>query len=292
MACSGNVITYPKFDGDSAIRYVIDQVNFGPRVPGSESSSNFRSYLYKHFEQLQMKIDTQKFIYFDTYTNSNIVMVNVLASFNSSNSSYSNKLLLLAHYDSRPRAENAFDSTKIYEPIDGANDGASGVAVLMEIANKIVEQSPSIDVDFLFVDGEDWGKVGDNENYLLGSKEFARQSIRDKYRFGIVVDMVGDSQQQIYREASSELFARDINDMIFTSAKRLKLTTFIDSVKYAVTDDHLSLNVAGVPSAVIIDFDYEYWHTENDTPDKCSAQSLENVGKLLLEIIYNESLWP
>jgi Zn-dependent M28 family amino/carboxypeptidase len=204
-----------------------------------------------------MKIDSQHFLYLDPYTTTQIEMVNVLVSFTSSSNLNEKKILLLAHYDSRPRAENALDSSRINQPIDGANDGASGVAVLMEIANILSKKAPSIDVDFVFVDGEDWGKVGDNENYLLGSKEYARQSIRDKYRFGIVIDMIGDSQQQIYREASS-----------------------------------LSLNVAGIPSAVIIDFDYEYWHTEYDTPDKCSAQSLENVGKLLLEIIYNESLWP
>jgi Zn-dependent M28 family amino/carboxypeptidase len=239
-----------------------------------------------------MKIDSQHFLYLDPYTTTQIEMVNVLVSFTSSSNLNEKKILLLAHYDSRPRAENALDSSRINQPIDGANDGASGVAVLMEIANILSKKAPSIDVDFVFVDGEDWGKVGDNENYLLGSKEYARQSIRDKYRFGIVIDMIGDSQQQIYREASSELFAKDINNMIFSTAKKLNIQTFIDSVKYAITDDHLSLNVAGIPSAVIIDFDYEYWHTEYDTPDKCSAQSLENVGKLLLEIIYNESLWP
>lgn len=292
ISCFGNAISSPQFDGSQSMNYIIDQVNFGPRVPGSESSSNFRNYLYNHFERLGINVDSQKFYYFDPYSKTEIEMVNILASYISPTKSISKKILLLAHYDSRPRAENAFDTTKKGIPIDGANDGASGVAVLMEIANKLTEKEAFIDIDFLFVDGEDWGKVGDIENYLLGSKEFARNPIRNKYIFGITVDMIGDKNQKIYREGNSELFARDINDMIFETAKNMKIPTFIDSVKYTLTDDHLSLNASGVPSVVLIDFDYEFWHTEDDTPGKCSAQSLENVGKLLLEIIYNGSLWP
>lgn len=291
ITCSEKIASTPQFDGLKAMNYLIEQVNFGPRVPGSESSANCRTYLYNHFNQLSMTIDSQKFIFFDPYSQSNIEMVNLIASYKNDDNN-TDKILLAAHYDSRPRAENALDYNKIDSPVDGANDGASGVALLMEIANKITKQTPPIDIDFLFVDGEDWGKVGDIENYLLGSKEFARTSIRDKYIFGIVVDMVGDSNQKIYREASSELFAKKINDMIFKTAKRLKIPTFIDSVKFAITDDHLSLNVGGVPSAVIIDFEYDYWHTEQDTPDKCSEQSLNNVGNVMMEIIYNESLWP
>jgi len=290
--CGDNVITSPKFDGSRAMDYIADQVNFGPRVPGSESSANFRDYLYNHFKQLEIRVDSQKFYYFDSYSKTEIEMVNVLASYTSPSKSLSKKILLLAHYDSRSRAENSSDTSKMNTPIDGANDGASGVAVLMEIANKLSERAPFIDIDLLFVDGEDWGKVGDIENYLIGSKEFARNPIRNKYLFSIVIDMVGDKNQRIYREGSSELFARDINNMIFETAKRLEIPTFVDSVKHNITDDHLSLNASGVPSAVIIDFDYEYWHTEGDTPDKCSPQSLENVGNVLLEIIYNELLWP
>jgi hypothetical protein len=106
------------------------------------------------------------------------------------------------------------------------------------------------------------------------------------------VDLVGDSDQQIFREAYSERYAKELNDMVWGTALRLGVKTFEDSVKYVVLDDHLSLNISGVPAVNIIDLDYRYWHTEFDTPDKCSAEALSNVGKVLAEIIYNPTLWP
>ena len=178
------------------------------------------------------------------------------------------------------------------EPIDGANDGASGVAVLMEMAHLIAAQPPPAAVDLVLVDGEDWGKVGDHAAYTIGSREYARLGVRDKYEFGIILDLIGDQDQQIYREGYSERYASELNDMVWGVAGRLGVETFIDSVKYTVIDDHLSLSLSGVPSIDIIDFDYDYWHTEFDTPDKCSSESLTNVGRVVAEIVYNPSLWP
>ena len=141
-------------------------------------------------------------------------------------------------------------------------------------------------------DGEDWGESGDLDLYLLGSKEFARQGIRDKYRFAVVIDMVGDKFQQIFREEYTERYYRAVNNMIWKAAADIGVTTFVDEVRHTIQDDHLSLGAAGVPTALLIDFDYPYWHTERDTPDKCSAESLATVGKVLASVIYNESLWP
>jgi Zn-dependent M28 family amino/carboxypeptidase len=198
----------------------------------------------------------------------------------------------MAHYDSRPRAEHATDPDARERPIDGANDGASGVAVLMELGRIMSLARPPRNVDLVFVDGEDWGKTGEHDYYLLGSREFARQGVRDKYEFGIVVDMIGDSSQQIYRDAYSEKYCKNINDAIWDIAKRLSVMTFQDSVRYAIIDDHHSLIAAGLPAIVIIDMNYPHWHTEFDTPDKCSSQSLANVGHVLVELIYQVDLWP
>ena len=104
--------------------------------------------------------------------------------------------------------------------------------------------------------------------------------------------MVGDSDQQIYREVYSEQFQKPINDMIWGVAKTLQISTFVDSTRHAVIDDHLPLNLGGAPAVDIIDFDYPHWHTENDTPDKCSAQALGNVGQIITYIVYNRSIWP
>ncbi|UCG60658.1 MAG: M28 family peptidase [Candidatus Zixiibacteriota bacterium] len=292
ISCSPSYAPPPEFDGGRAFDYLQHQVEFGPRVPGSEASAECRQFCYRHFQQLGLAVDSQAFIYFDRYSQQNIRMVNVIASYKSEEPSGENGIILMAHYDCRPRTDHASDTLLLDEPIDGANDGASGVAVLMEIANLMAAQQPPLAVDLVLVDGEDWGMVGDHAAYTIGSREYARLGVHDKYRFGIIVDLVGDQDQQIYREGYSERYAKDLNDMVWGVAARLGIETFVDSVRHTVIDDHLSLSLSGVPSICIIDLDYEYWHTEFDTPDKCSSQSLANVGRVVTEIVYNPSLWP
>ncbi len=290
-ACGEERVEPPAFNADRSFQYLEEQVAFGPRVPGSATSSECRDYFYRHFADLGLGVDSQVFAYFDPYSATELRLVNVIAKFESANRD-AQRIVLMAHYDSRPRAEYASDSTLRETPIDGANDGASAVAVLMELANMFAEKAPSCHIDMVLSDGEDWGRPGDIANYLLGSRQFARTGIRDKYRFGIVVDMIGDRDQWIYREGFSEQFHKDLNDMVWSAAARLGVETFIDSIRDTVLDDHLSLCAAGVPTIDIIDFDYIYWHTEFDTPDKCSAEALANVGRVLAEIVYNPSLWP
>ena len=291
LSCSSESITPPVFNAKRSFTYLTDQVDFGPRVPGTEASARCRTYFYQFFDSLGIPVDSQVFDYFDPYSQTEFSMVNVIGSYKSPSNADTDKILLMAHYDCRPRADFASTPELQLKPIDGANDGASGVAVLMEIANHLAMIDPGLDVDIVFVDGEDWGQSGDINNYLLGSKEFARRGIRNKYIFGIVVDLVGDADLNIYRERYSEENAKPLNDLIFETAAKLSAAGFIDTVKYAIQDDHLPLIAAGVPAINIIDFDYAYWHTEEDTPDKCSPQSLESVGKVLLEVIYRKTLW-
>ncbi len=292
LSCSPSYSPPPEFDGDRAFGYLVRQVEFGPRVPGSDASARCRDFYYRHFQNLNLDVDSQAFIYFDRYSGENISMVNVVASFKPEATPDEKGIVLVAHYDSRPRTDFASDTLLMDKPIDGANDGASGVAVLMEMANLFAAQPPPVLVDLVLVDGEDWGKMGDHAAFAIGSKEYARTGIRNKYRVGIVVDLVGGSSQQIFREAYSERFAKAVNDMVWDAAARLGIETFIDSVKHMVVDDHLPLNLSGVPAIDLIDLDYDYWHTEFDTPDKCSPRSLANVGRVLAEIVYNPSLWP
>jgi hypothetical protein len=291
VSCSTTPVQPPEFDGERTFGYLEQQVAFGPRVPGSEASAKARDYFYRYFEEVGLETDSQAFPYLDPYSGQSITMVNVIASFRPEG--YRGKgIVLMAHYDCRPRTDFASEPELAELPIDGANDGASGVAVLMEMANLFATQPPPRPVDLVLVDGEDWGKVCDHANYLIGSREFARRGVRDKYIFGIVVDLIGDSDQLIFREAYSERYAKKLNDMVWSTAARLNVPTFVDSVKYVVVDDHLSLNISGVPAVNIIDMDYGYWHTEFDTPDKCSPESLTNVGKVVADIVYNPSIWP
>lgn len=279
----------PQFNADRAFSYLEQQVAFGPRVPGSKSSADCRNFFYETFQTLKIPVDSQTFTFFDLYSQTNIPMVNVIGSV-VSNPDYPT-IVLMAHYDCRPRTDHAFDKKFAEDPLDGASDGASGVAVLMELAHMFAEQKPELNIDIVFVDGEDWGKAGDIQFYMLGSKEFARKGIRGKYKFGIVIDLVGDKDLTIYREQFSENSSKSLNDLIFETAAKLQVNGFIDSVKYAIYDDHLSLITAGIPAVDIIDFDYKYWHTEFDTPENCSKESLESVGKVVAEIIYNKTLW-
>lgn len=280
----------PDFDGRRAFQYLEDQVKFGPRVPGTTASRMCRQYYYDHFEQLGFAVDSQFSYFFDPYTAADTPLVNVIVHIDGDSDGL--PILLVAHYDSRPRSDLAFDSSHFEKPIDGANDGASGVALLMELASLCAGQKPPVDIELLLTDAEDWGKAGDRDLYLLGSKEFARSGIRGKYRFGVVVDMIGDASQQIYREQFSETYHPDLNNMIWQAAATVGVTTFIDSIKYTVLDDHIPISAGGVPTVVVIDFDYPYWHTEMDNIVRCSPVSLANVGKVITKIVYSPSLWP
>lgn len=290
LGCSSPV-SPPDFNGSRAFGYLEAQVALGPRVPGTPASARCRDLFYRHFESCGLEIDSQPFVVFDPYTSVDTPMVNVIARYRGRPSD-DKAVLLLAHYDSRPRTDYHSDSTLRHLPIDGANDGASGVAVLMELAGLLAERPADCNLDIVLSDGEDWGKVGDIDRYLLGAREFARQGIRNRYHFAVVVDLVGDAFQQVYREDYTEQFYKPVNDMIWQVATQQGVATFIDDVRHTIQDDHLPLGAAGVPTALLIDFDYRYWHTEHDTPDKCSAESLANVGRVLAHIIYNRSLWP
>lgn len=291
LGCAAKRITPPQFDGNRAFQYLVDQVEFGPRVPGTVPWAEARTYYYDHFQGVGAQVDSQAFTFFDPYSKTEKPLVNIIARIPGLDRT-ALPLLLVAHWDCRPRTDHHSDPIRVNEPIAGANDGASGVAVLMELANLFQQQPPASDVVLLLVDGEDWGEHGDNDMYLLGSKEFAARGIRDKYRFGIVIDMVGDKSLQIYREAYSDYFNKPINDMIWRVAKDVGAGAFIDEVKYTIMDDHLPLNAGGLPAVDLIDFDYEHWHTENDLPENCSPASLEQVGRVLAYIAYNPSVWP
>jgi hypothetical protein len=291
--CSQQKATLPEFDGNRAYDYLVKQVSFGPRVPGSAAWSACRDYYYQHFLKLGLQVDSQVFSFFDPYSHQELPLVNIIVRVRGGHAT-GLPILLMAHWDTRPRTDFHSDPKRIDEPIQGANDGASGVAVLMELANLLAQSPPDCAVDMVLVDGEDWGKPGDIDYYLMGSKYFAAADggIRGRYRFGIVVDMIGDRDQQIHRESYSEKFQPELNDMIWSAALELGVTTFIDSVRESIIDDHISINAGGVPAVNLIDFEYPYWHTEHDTPDKCSPEALKNVGTVLVYVIYNESLWP
>ncbi len=289
-SCSEDVDP-PVFNSTRAMEYVTQQVDFGPRVSGSQEAEACRTMFYELFRSLGHEVDSQLFIYHDPYSGNPIEMVNVIIHCRGIDED-SQPILLMAHYDSRPWADMSKDTSLHEQPIAGANDGASGVAVLLELTHLFAEVQPPKNIDIVLFDGEDWGKNGDHEQYLQGSRHFAQGLNSQSYRFAILLDMVGDKDQRFYREGYSERFFKEINDLVWSTAQELGYMNFVDSLQATMLDDHLPLQAVGIPTIDVIDFDYPYWHTEHDTPDKCSAEALGTIGEVITRVVYSPGKWP
>jgi len=276
------------FSGESAFKFLEQQVAFGPRNPGSEGHKNCQHFLIAELKKYTINVSTQPFLFTDTDLNRTFTLTNIIAHF-PGKAPQSQRILLAAHWDTRPRADREKDPELQKQPILGANDGASGVAVLLEIARIMVKYPPPVPVDVVLFDGEDYGKVSRHEDYLLGARHFAKNLPRTPYKFGILLDMVGDKNLRIPKEGYSARMLPDLVDKVWKRAQLLKLSVFINRLGSEILDDHQPLIQAGVPIIDIIHVDLvgsKYWHTLEDTPDKCSPESLKQVGTLLLSLIY------
>lgn len=278
----------PLFDGGKAFWYLKKQVSFGPRNPNSEGHRRCLEYLTTTLRQSADLVRVQNFTE-RGYDGENLKLANVIASFAPAKKQ---RILLCAHWDTRPRAERDENPAKRSLPILGANDGASGVAVLLELATVLKTAPPVVGVDIVLFDGEDYGKEGDLPRYLLGSQYFAKNKPQDYIpRFGILLDMVGDAALELPQEGNSLRFAGDVVDLVWQTAESLGYTQFIREPGDEVYDDHVPLNRVGIKTIDIIDFNYpdhtnRYWHTHQDIPEHCSAQSLQAVGSVLAHVIY------
>ncbi len=281
----------PQFDGDSSFAYLEKQVAFGPRNPMSKGHDACRQWLVEELTKYAERVVEQPFMHFDPRLKKSFKMTNIVASFNLK---AQRRILLCAHWDTRPFADQDIEENKS-TPILGANDGASGVAVLLEIARVMKNQAPDVGIDIVLFDGEDYGPEGALDEYFLGAKYFAKNLGTYKPVYGILLDMVGDANLDLPVEYQSQYYARAIVDKIWSAAEELGYTQFTRNVGSSVNDDHIPLINAGIPVVDIIDFQYpdkshKYWHTLQDTPDKCSPQSLKAVGQTVLQVIYNETL--
>lgn len=279
----------PEFNAERSFEYLKKQTGFGPRIPGSIFHNECREWLVEKLKSTSERVVEQKFQHHDPRLDTTIVLTNIVASFNLN---ASKRVLLCAHWDTRPRAD--MDSKEnINTPIIGANDGASGVAVLLEIAGVVKGNKPDVGLDIVLFDGEDYGPEEHIEEYFLGSRYFAENLRGYKPIYGILLDMVGDAQLNIPKEPNSNRYATKVVDKVWNAAKKLGYTQFEDKTGTAVNDDHIQLLSEGISCIDIIDFQYpdksrKYWHTLQDTPDKCSPQSLKAVGQTILEVIYSE----
>ncbi len=273
----------PKFDAEKSFAALKKQCDFGPRPPGSEAHRKLKDCLVADMKACSNRVAVQSFEH--KRGNEKFQMWNVIASFGPTEGK---EILLCAHWDTRPTADQELDPADQRKPIIGANDGASGVAVLLELARMFKQQCAKVPVTIMLFDGEDLGPTG--KDMLLGARYFASKLDKpERIRYGILLDMVGDKDLQIYRERNSNGSAPEIVTKVWKTAARLGYEKqFIDKPKYAIADDHLPLIERGIPCIDIIDFDYAYWHTLEDTVDKCSPESLRIVGETVAEVIYSE----
>ncbi len=264
------------FDGRRAYADVQTQVAFGARVPGTEGHAEVQKWIGEELVKAGWQVEVQ------TSEALRHPVQNIVAK----RSDEPPQIVIGAHYDSRMFADNDPDPAQHTNPVPAANDGASGVAVLLELARSLPEET--VPVWLVFFDAEDNGRI-EGWDWILGSREFVRNNPIQP-RAVIVVDMIGDADLNIYKERNSN---PELTDEIWQVAKSLGLESkFIPEYKFSMIDDHTPFLEAGIPAVDIIDFDYPYWHTVQDTPDKVSAESLQAVGATLRAWILQQSPQP
>ena len=280
----------PDFDEDHAFEYLVAQCDFGPRNPGSEGYYACLDFIITELDQSADDIILQEFRYQEQRYRKRYDLQNIIARFNPDASF---QTIISAHWDTRPWADQEENRRDRNQPIIGANDGASGVAVLLELAKIMGETPPPIGVNLVFFDGEDLGVPGENETYCQGSRYFAKNLPIPRPDEAINLDMVGDKQLHIPVEKYSLEYNPSLVRYLWGRADDMGLDAFDITPQYAIYDDHVPLHeIAGIPAIDLIDFKYpnpyaNFWHTMNDVPENCSAESLEQVGKLMVDYIYN-----
>jgi glutaminyl-peptide cyclotransferase len=285
LACAAD--PEASFSGDRAMAHLEAICELGPRPSGSAAMDRQRALLAKHFRAAGATVTGQAFQIRDRRTGKPVHLENLVVSWHPDRS---DRVLLAAHYDTRPFPDS--------DPVDpqgvflGANDGASGVAVLMELAAAMPGLPGPVGVDFVLFDAEEY-IFAPRDPYFLGSTYFARQYAADQkagrlqhaYRCGVLLDMVADHDLEIWQEQHSVDWpdTRPVVDSIWDVARRLGVRQFVPRPKHAVQDDHLPLRmIGGIPTCDVIDFDYPAWHTTADVPAACSAESLDAVGRVML----------
>ncbi len=272
------------FDEKQAFAFLEEQCDFGPRNPGSEAIALEREYIKNILEQCNALVKTQSFtVYQDSIE---YYGENISASFHPE---LTDRILLGAHYDTRPWADKDPNPDNHNKPILGANDGASGVAVLLELANILADNKPKkYGVDLVFFDLEDIGKYQNSDSWCKGSEYYAANMLTESPDYVIVVDMIGDEDLSIPMEYNSYQSAPELILKLNDYAEKHGFSQFKRKIGLSLTDDHVPFIKRGYRAIDLIDFDYPFWHTLEDTPDKCSEKSLLAVGQTLVDFIYLE----
>jgi hypothetical protein len=292
LGCQDEPPPPKEIDGQAALGYLRTQVEFGPRVPGTEGHRRQAEWLEQQLRERADTLIVQAWPHV-TATGATLPMRNFVARFRPA---AAERVLYLAHWDTRPISDGP-NSTATNTPVPGANDGASGAAVLLGVADALKKMPPGIGVDLLFVDGEDYGDFGKQPNdVLIGARWYTRhQPPGAPPRFAVLFDLVADANLQLYQEGNSLTGAPDVVEKVWGIAERLGYGNYFrsDSAgRHTLTDDHVELQRVGIRAIDVVDFDYPAWHTPEDDLSKVSAASLQIVGDVAMAVIRLEPPAP
>jgi glutaminyl-peptide cyclotransferase len=284
-ACSARGGETPReFGGTRAFGYLEQQMQFGPRIPGTAGHERAGDWILQHLRATADSVEVQSI----THVTRHGVTLHLRNFFARFRPGVPDRVLLLAHWDTRPHADQSQNLGQQRLPVPGANDGASGVAVLLGVADALKARPPKLGVDLLFVDGEDYGNFAtDSNDVLIGSRYFAsHRPAGYQPLFAVLFDMVADKDQQFYYEGNSQAFAPEVVDRVWRTAADLGYgRIFQPGVKHTLIDDQVALQHVGIHAIDVVDFDYPYWHTREDTIDKVSAASLQVVGDVAVALV-------
>lgn len=307
-ACSGKAtnaapkpaetVEIPSFNADSAYNYVKTQVDFGPRVPGSDGHKACGDWLVATLKAFGADTVVEQTAWDNAFNGDRLPIRNIFARYNPQ---AQHRVILLAHWDTRPWADNDPDKANHVKPVPGANDGASGVGVLLEMARQFQAQRPEIGVDLLLTDVEDYGETGgdDETSWCIGTQYWVENmpyGVSDRPMYGVLLDMVGGQGAQFHREYFSDNYASATVDRVWAAAKMAGYEDrFVNAPGGAITDDHIHLIKAGIPTIDIIESHNSStgnfpptWHTVKDDMTSIDASSLKAVGQTLMQLIYTE----
>ncbi|HEY3220540.1 MAG TPA: M28 family peptidase [Gemmatimonadales bacterium] len=272
-----------EFKGTTAFSYVEKQMSFGPRIPNTSGHDKMGDWLLAELRARADTVTVQDFSW-TTKKGAKLRLRNFFARFRPQ---ATDRILFLAHWDTRPFADKSQNLGQQRMPVPGANDGASGVAVLLGVADALKAKPATVGVDLLFVDGEDYGDFNDSTETLIGTRYFAKhQPPGYTTLYAVLLDMVGDKDLQFYQEGYSMASAPEVVQRVWQTAERLGYSkVFIARAGQPLIDDHLPLQQAGIRAIDVIDFDFPYHHTTEDTIDKVSAESLQIVGDVAVALV-------
>jgi hypothetical protein len=283
-ACHG-ARAHTAFDGATALTYVKTQLDFGPRIPNSDGARRCGDWIIAAMRAHADTVVVQSWTH-TTADGKQLALRNILARWRPQ---AAERVLYVTHWDTRPVADDDPDPANRTKPMPGANDGASGVALFVELADVLKRTPPAVGVDLLFVDGEDYGQFQPKEqDVLLGSRYFAAHLPGPDYRplYGVLFDMIGQRDLQIYEEGNSVQRAPEVVARVWQAAADMGYSdVFIPRSKYTISDDHVPLLDAGLRVIDVIDYDYPVHHTTHDTIDQVSAQSLQIVGDVATGLV-------